>query len=85
MSKNPFLICFETPASEYDVHLMRQLSDECHQLYPHAFLLYVHSSPSAFKKTFLEYFQEKNHFLCLVQKGQQITFHPFDTDPPVSG
>ena len=84
MPKNPFLLCFEHPVSEQAVHLLREISDEFHQIYPHAFLLYIYRSPSSAKRIIEENFRENNHFIALVQDNQKVVFSPFSSNEPPS-
>lgn len=84
MPKNPFFLCFENAVSVQDLQFLQQISAECYQLYPHAFLLVASTSPSSFQKTITERFYMQDHFLALVQRNQKIHFLHSRPDIPSS-
>lgn len=77
MAKNPFIVSFETPISEPDKQFLQDISDECYDIFPHTYLLFVYSSLSSFRYQIHEHFRNVPHFTCQIQKGEKFVLRPF--------
>ena len=75
MPKNPYFVCFNTPASEDEIQFLRDISYEFEQIFPHAFWLAADCSPSRFEHLISTRFAGKDHFYALIQKNQRILYH----------
>jgi hypothetical protein len=80
MPKNPYFVCFNSPASEDEIQFLRDISYDFDEIFPHAFWLAANYSPSQFEHIISERFAGKDHFYALIQKNQRITYHLSDQE-----